>query len=94
MRRAFNPCSHRRLFWFRCDMKEYVFTLSARDPGCPLVETMLIRSGHDARRPEAFIAALESLVGLLKLKRTPEAAAKFIRDNASVALASKIIIGR
>lgn len=76
------------------DMKEYVFTLTVRDPGCPLVETPLIRFGRDAANPAGLIAALEALVGLLKLQRTPEAAAKFMRDNATMALANNLILGR
>lgn len=75
-------------------MKEYVFTIAARDSGCPLVETMLIRSGHDASNPATLIAALEAMVGLLKLRRTPENVAKFIRDNAAVAMANNLILGK
>jgi len=75
-------------------MKEYVFTIAARDPGCPLVEVPILRSGHDAANPAGLIVAMEAMVGLLKLRRTPEAVAKFIRDNAAVAMANNLILGR
>lgn len=73
-------------------MKEYVVTISIRDPFHPLVEVPILSTGHPVDNPLGLIAALESLVGMLKLKKTPEKVAAFIRDNASVAMANKMIL--
>ena len=73
---------------------EYVFTIALHNSEHPLVDVPILRTGHRSDNPQGLIIALEALVGMLKLKKTPEAVAQFIRDNASVAIANNMLLGK
>lgn len=63
-------------------MSEYVFSISRRNPSQPLgMETPIVEFGVDSNKAQEFLTALEQIVALLKMLKTPEAVAKFMQEN-------------
>jgi len=66
-------------------MQEYVFTIAVRDPEHPLGQVPLIEFGVNTEASQKFTGAISNIVEMLKLLKTPEKVAEFMRDNASLA---------
>lgn len=74
---------------------EYILKIGKRRTE-PLTEPgmVLVEAGVDAEKPEALIAALENLLELLRLLKTPEKVAKYMHDHASAAKMLGILRGK
>ena len=64
---------------------EYVLRIVVRDPDRPLSERVLIEAGASTENPRRFTEALAGLVDMLRVLKTPEAVAEFMRENATAA---------
>jgi hypothetical protein len=73
-------------------MKEYVLKIVERDKEHPLAETMLLEFGYSKDTPERFIEAFKQLTELLKVLKTPEKVAEFMRKNASLSCAKNLTL--
>jgi hypothetical protein len=65
---------------------DYVVTISTRDHEHPLADAMLIEAGAD--NAKEFVEAFWQLAELLRIKKTPEKVAEFMKHNMFLADAS------
>lgn len=63
-------------------MREYVLTIATRDPEHPLRQAMLIECGFS--HSKALVDAFGQLAELLRMLKTPEKLAEFMRDNEAL----------
>lgn len=71
---------------------EYVFRILSRDPEHPLGETMLVEFGQSDAR--AFADAVGALTDMLRVLKTPEKVARFMRENAALARRDLLLKGK
>lgn len=72
-------------------MKEYLLRIIAKDAQHPLSEQVLLDFGFPSDAPDAMVEALHATAELIRMKRTPEAAAIFL---ASTKLKNQILLGK
>ncbi len=67
----------------------YVLKIEKQDSEHPLINDLILEFGVDANNPKGFLEALIQMTELLKITKTPENLAEFMRKNSYLATIKK-----